>query len=823
MLNGSLLIKSIFRELRSGELTLLCVALIIAVSCISAMNNFTYMAQRGLAQGAAKILGADVLLKSKKPIEPAWIKKAKALGISQNITLSLQSMVSYNDHLQLAEIKAINTPYPLQGTMHIANQLIDGIGHSLSSAPEPGTVWLNPRLFPLLAVTIGQSVTIGDASFKVTGVIREEPGQTGDWFTLSPRIFMNNADVAKTKTIQPGSIISYNWLLNGTKVQLEQLHAFLIPQLNARQEWRDSQHQLLNITTIIDKTLSYLNLATLMSLVLAGVAISMASLRYCQRHLKQVALLRCFGASQSLILQLYLGTLALTGIISCILGAAIGYGLQPILIGWLGGLLPYTDHYFSLAPFVLSIATGMLLLFCFSLGTFWQLGKVSAISLFRQQQLSWKKSACITYLLALLLLGGLAFYYTGSLKLTLIVLVSCVLFIILVLVGLWLFFAAPIKTHVLPLTIRFGFNNIARNMADSALQVIGIGLALTTVLSLSLLKNHLFTDWQQQLPAKTPNYFIFNIEPGQKAELQQFLQQNQVYTQQFYPIWRGRLMAINNQSVNTIFGEQVKNINALQRELNLSCSVNVPETNQITQGRWGEADATLPWVSVEQKVGEQLKLKLGDILHFNVDDKEFNVKITSFRQVQWSTFKPNFFMLFKPGLFSNLPQTVITSFYIPAEKQAVLVELSKRFPNASLIDITQTITTLQIILNSASNAITFINSFALLIGLIIVALAILSLSSIKRQETSILKILGMSRNNLLWIRSSEAILIGLYSGFLAAVMAILINKYVVEHILETLYRIPWLLLIVIPLVNALLVLIINLIIQNNQYQQRGSH
>ena len=516
---------------------------------------------------------------------------------------------------------------------------------------------------------------------------------------------------------------------------------------------------------------------------------------------------------------MYFGGIAFIGLIACLLGSLLGYILQPLLIKWLGGLLPHSEQQFTLGPFFLSMVTGMLLLFCFSMGNIWQLRKVSAIALFRQQHLLWKKSTYFTYGLALLLLGVLAYYYTYSFKMTLAVLVGCLSFIGIALAGIWLIFGSVIKTRVrISLNWRFGFNNIARNMEDSALQVIGIGLALTTILSLVLLKNHMLSDWQQQLSPQTPNYFVFNVEPDQKSSLNNLLERQQVKIDVFYPIVRGRLSAINNVPVNKLFGEEAKNINALQRELNLSWSNDLPADNRISYGSWIVTDPQQSWVSVEEGVANQLKLKLGDILRFNVGDKEVSAQVSSIRQVDWTSFKPNFFMLFKPGVLDELPKTMLTSFYLPPDQQNVLVEITRQFPNVSLIDIAQTINKIQSILLSAGNALTLITTFALLAGLVIVTLAILSLSSTKQQETQVLKILGMRRRSLLWVRSSEACLIGLYSGFLATGTAVLVNIFIVAAILDSHYLIPWMLFITVPLGTAALVVVINLVIQGRQYQ-----
>ncbi len=822
MLNLPLFIKSILREWRSGELSLLFSALVIAVACVSAMNHFTHSVQNQLKQSAADMLGADAILTSSSPINADWKQKAYELGITTTETLSFLSMVEGQRHLQLSQIKAISSPYPLSGVMRIASELSDEKGVEYTKAPQEGTVWLNPRLYPLLSIDIGNQITIGAGTFKANGVIRREPGQMGDWFTLSPRIIMNLNDVGKTRIIQPGSVLTYALLMNGSKKQLNQMHQFLNDKLSGQQQWRDSMSNNVSLTTTIERALNYLNFGTLISLVLAGVAISMASLRYCQRHLKQVALLRSFGATQRQIIRLYLSSIALLGVIACLLGAVIGYSIHPLLAAWLKGFLPEVNQQFEADAFVLSIASGMLLLFCFSVGNIWQLRKISAISLFRQQHLIWKNSTYLTYGLALLILGLLAYYYTQSFKLTLVVLGGCLVFVGLALSGLWLLFGSFKSARVrMPLNWRFGFTNIARNFEDSALQVIGIGLALACILSLILLKNHLINDWQDKLPAHSANYFIFNVEPEQADSLNALLKKNGVKIQRFYPVLRGRLTAINHESVIKLFGAEIKNINALQRELNLSWSEQLPNENSVTKGTWIVSDPHTRWVSVEQGVAERLKIKLDDVLSFTINDQVIDARVSSIRTVDWSSFKPNFFMLLKPGMLDEFPKTMMASFYLSPEQQNLLIEVTRTYPNVSLIDIASTINKVQAILSSAANAITFISFFALLAGLIIVMLAILSLSGTKQQETQILKVFGMRRISLLWIRSSEAFLIGLYSGFLAILSAVLVNIYLASLLLDSHFTIPWELFAIIPLSTALLVVVLNIIIQGSQYKSRA--
>jgi len=343
-----------------------------------------------------------------------------------------------------------------------------------------------------------------------------------------------------------------------------------------------------------------------------------------------------------------------------------------------------------------------------------------------------------------------------------------------------------------PLPWRLGINNILRHREDSLLQMVGLGLALTAVLSLSLFKHNVLTSWQQQLPPDAANYFLINIAPEQGSALRATLKSHHIAAT-IYPMVRGRLVAINQRSVQQRFKEAAQSISALQRELNLSWSENLPQENQIVKGAWMRRGATLSnEVSVEQGLAEQLQLQLGDTVSFLVGNQRVDAVVTSFREVNWETFKPNFFMLFTPGLLDALPQTLTTSIYMPTDKINVLNALSEQFPNLTIIDMANIVLKMQDITDNISKAISLLSLFAWAIGIVIAALAVLSFHQTKVQETQILKLLGMRRRALLWTRSSEACFIGLITGTLACVIALLINVILANRLFTLSFPIPWL-------------------------------
>lgn len=820
MLIVPLPLKALLRDWRSGELTLLALALIVAVTCVSALNHFSYLINTQLNQQAAQLLGADRLLTSSHPIPSAWKDKAQQLHLQQTSTLVFLSMSSHEDALQLAQIKAVQSPYPLLGKMDVIKQ-VNGQTQALNEAPPLGKVWVAQRILSALSITIGDTISIGAGDFTIDGILIDEPGQGGDWFNISPKIIMNWQDIGKTAAVQPGSNLTYSWLVSGDESALRTLDTLVKSQLNEHQQWLDSNHQNSAVQKTINNTLSYLKIGTLMSLLLAGVAISLATFRFSQRHQRQVAVLRCFGANERQILTLYAGSMLLLGIVACFIGVLLGYALQPLLIYWLKGLLPELTAPFSLKPALLSFSSGLLLLISFTLFNLLKLRKVTAISIFREQSINWQSTQYVSYCMAFVLLGLLAWFYTNSWSITLIIVLSCLIYIAVVIALLLAVFnSLAMAKRSFSLNWRFGFANIARNMANSSLQIIGIGLALTAILTLTLLRLQLISDWQRELPAKTANYFIINIEPVQVKAVQTFLQQQNISSANLYPLVRGRVVSINRQSLQQMLGDKLKTINALQRELNFSWSENLPDGNQIAAGNW-PASPNENWVSVEQELAKKMGLKIGDQLEFRVGDTLFSASVSSIRRIVWTNFKPNFFMLFNPKLLKSMPQTYITSLYLPNIQQNQLLQLNKQFPNVSIIDINAAIQKIKQIVNSAGKAISLLALFGLLAGIIITALAMLVFSDSKLQETQVLKVLGMRRYQLAWIRSSESFFIGLFAGILSTFSAIAINYYLAVHTLGLTFTVPWLMLLLVPVITALSAMLLNHWILMRQYAKRG--
>lgn len=795
-----------FRYLRRNfhglELRLLALTIIVCMAAISSFNGFRFIVLNKLEAQARTYLGADLLVTSPKPIENAWQDKARSLSLRQSQSINFFSMVQFKGRFQLANVYAITTPYPLNGQFKIKTPE-SPLGKSTTTAPNSGQVWISTPIRRKLHANHQDILQLGDIEAAVAGELMEQPGDLANWLNIAPTLYMNQSQLAQSSIIGPGSRVTYRWLLSGDKNQIAVMRTFLDKHLSLQQKLFDSQGANPTILDKIEKTLDYFNLGTVMSIVLASVAINLASSRFCFNQQRTVALMRASGATTQTILGLYVGQMLILGLITSIIGIGLGFLLQPLIAHafkqWLGDI-PLT---FSLKGSLLSLSIGLTLLMSIATSFILSLKRVEALHLSQNRPLKFNRESFISFCLSVIILLGLSYLYSESLTITLMIFYVILLFVLGVFLVLQLIFKPLSHMRLsLPLWLRLGVLNISRRLTDTALQVISIGFSLGIMLALLLLKNGLLDNWQAEIPTNSPNYFLINVYNNQIKTLNTFFNQQKINASKIYPMVRGRLIKINDELVTKRFKTIYKSINALNRELNISWMDQLQSNNHIVEGRWAKTAKDYPWVSVEQGVAKKLNLKLGDKLTFKMGVKSTSAIVTSIREVKWTSFSPNFFMLFKPGSLDTFPRTFITSFYLPKAQEASLDKLIKDLPNITVIDIT---TLMQQVLSMVKDALLSINllsSFALAIGFIICLLSMLSFLSSKQHEAQILKALGMRKRELLVVESLEALIIGLLSGVIAISLAIVCNAVSIYTVFNIPYHIPWSLTLIVPITCA---------------------
>ena len=586
MKSFGLALRLLWRDSRAGELTILFLALLIAVTSSTAITLFSDRLERTMTDQAAEFLAADLAISSHALIPEAWLKKATEMQLEQAQAAEFSSVLMEHDELLLAGIKAVSTKYPLRGYLKTtaSDYSAEIIEHK---GPEPGFAWVEKRVLSALKLNLGDAVTVGEKQLLISKIITYEPDKQGDLYSLSPRVMMNKQDLPATGIIQPGSHVHYFFQFSGKQAQLAKFKTWVKPQLNLAQRILDIHEDRPELGSALDRAERYLGLCSIVVIIISGVAIAMATRRYTERHLDATAILRCLGCKQSEVLSIFIGQFVILGLFTSALGCGFGWIVQEVLFGLLRNLLPQTVANPGMLEVVFGMVTGMTVLLGFALPPLLQLKKVSPARVLRRDLEPLPASAWLVYGLAFAIIGILIWRYTENINMTLTIFGTG--FLLLLILGLLAHLILKLARRTLSnlsLNWRFGLQGLLRNSHASISQILAFTITLVAMALSFTVRNDLLDNWQQQLPEFAPNHFALNIFPEQLPTLQAYFKEQGISGSQFYPVIRGRLTEINAVPVQKIVSKDSQGESATHRELSLTWTENLPEENKIVAGSW---------------------------------------------------------------------------------------------------------------------------------------------------------------------------------------------------------------------------------------------
>lgn len=793
--------QDFWRDLKNGELTLLLLALILAVTATTTLRHFSTGIEKGLAQEAARLIGADLVMRSSRPIPDDVIAHARARGLTTAQTLEFASVLQGATEFQLAAVKAVSAAYPLRGQLRLRENDKDIVTHA---TPARGTLWVDERLLGLLQVSTGDTVVLGDQSFRIAAVLAFEPDRGGNFSAFSPRAMMALEDVATTGVIQPGSRLQYQLLMRGDEKALQVFRTWITPRLGPGARLLDVSGGRPELASPLTRASDYLGLAAIAAVVLAGLAIAVCTRRFAERRYDMQALLRCLGASRTEALARVFTELLLVWAVAILLGALLGGLASHMIRLLLADLLPANLPAFTVwRPLLTGAATATLTLLGFALPALLSLGRVTPLRVLRRELLppSLPQLAITVFSLSALFL--LLALETGRLLLTALAVGGGAVLVLALQWGLRTLLVASRRVNNSHLA------TLRRHPAETATQILGLALGLTALLLVLSLRGELLTAWQRKIPPGAPNQFALNIANHELSDFNHTLQTQGFAHEALYPVVRGRLTAINGQPVQTAVSKEDDaegRDESLNRELNLTWSADLPKGNTLTEGHWWTAESvTRQEVSLEKRLAERLQLRLGDRVTFTLAEGEFTAVVSSLREVDWDSFQPNFYMIFPPGMIDHFPASYMTSFNVSVEQRARLNTLVKAFPTIVLIDIASVMNEVKKLLDQVARAVEAVLVFVLMAGLLVISAHVAASLDARRYEAALLRVIGASRREMQGRLLTEFVLQGLLAGTLAALMSELLAAVIYWKVLElplTLHPMLWW---QAPLAGALLV------------------
>jgi putative ABC transport system permease protein len=776
---------ALLRDARSGELGVLFWGLVVAVAALTAVGFFTSRIGEGIRQQAGAVLAADLRLESGRPLEleGSYGREARARGLARARLVGFASVVFAGEVSQLASVIAATAAYPLRGRLRLADAPY-APGRPASGVPARGEAWADPRLLARLNVPVGGRLALGALNVRVGAVLDYRPDQGSGFQDLAPALLINADDVAATQLLQPGSRATWSLLFAGPTAEVRAFETWLRARKSAAERLVDVGESSEQMKSAMDRAARFLNLAALVTVLLAAVAVAMGARRYAARRLDVVALLKCMGASQRFVLEVTCLELAGVALLGALAGTALGFlaqaGLALVARDLVKGVLPPP----ALAPAWLGVGTAFTMLLGFALVPLLELRRVPPARVLRRNLEPPPLRFGLAYLAAAAAFGALLFALVRDPKLigyaALGVVASGAL---LFGAGLALVRATRGLRGGAGVAWRYGLANVARRGRESAVQIVAFGLGLTVLLLLALVRNDLLHEWQKSLPQDAPNHFLINITAADADALSGFLVAHGIARPALAPWVRARLVAINGQPLKERMPKTDRGRAFAEREQNLSWARALPADNRIVAGRWWQnPDPARPEVSVATEFQEELGLRLGDRLSFDVAGEPVDAEVTSVRKVRWDGFRPNFFLVFAPGVLDTATGTFMTSVHLAAAQRPALAELVRRFPSVTVFDVETLLGQVREVMDRAALAVEYVSAFTLLAGLVVLLAAVQATRDERRYESAVLRTLGASRRTVLLGVATEFVALGLLAGVLAASAASVVGWLVATRL-----------------------------------------
>ncbi len=806
--------RNLWRDLRSGELNLLVLSVVLAVAALSAVGFFSDRLQAGLWRDARQLIGGDAVVVSDKPTAENFVQKAKQLGLKTNATLSFPSMARADDaqggETKLVALKAVSEGYPLRGQVTLHNASGNGTSDNPTSmatrqVPSSGQAWVDPALLDVLNIKLGDKLWLGDQSFQISALIDREPDRGAGFMNFAPRVMVNLIDIPATGLVQPASRLSYRLAVAGEESQAN-VQKFIqwAREEVAKPEVRGVQVESMEsgrpeLRQTLDRAEKFLNLVALLAALLCAVAVALAARTFAAKHLDACALLRVLGQSQQTLSIAYAFEFITAGLVASLLGVMVGYGVHYAFVWLLAGLVDVQLPSATGAPAWLGLGMGLTLLLAFGLPPVLQLAQVPALRVIRRDMGGLQPASVGVLIAGLLGFAGALMWASRDVKLGLMTVGGFAIATLLFAGATWLVLKMLRKwvpSNTTPRWLLLATRQVMARPVYAVVQVSALSVGLLALVLLVLLRTDLISSWRKATPVNAPDRFVINVQPEQTQAFQSTLKQTGVQNYDWYPMIRGRLVAINGKTVSPqdYTDERAKRL--VDREFNLSSRAAKPEHNEVVKGAWleNEKDA----VSVEVGIAKTLGLKMGDRLQFDIGGIMSEGRVTSLRKVDWGSMRANFFVIYPVDNLPNVPLSYMAAFKSP-DVPSFERNLLQQFPNVTSVDLRASLTQVQKVLDQVIRAVEFLFAFTLLAGLLVLTAAVTSTREERKREFAIMRALGATGRLLSQVQTAELMGVGLMAGFLASLVAELVGWGLARFVFEF----EWTASLWVPIAGAL--------------------
>ncbi len=784
-----------WRETRAAwrHFTYFFVCIALGVAALVGVGLFAANMDRAIQREARSLLAADVELRTTRPLTPAGeliLHGFDARGIPRMHLSELVAMAAALAGTQLIELKAVEPGYPFYGKLRADP---DG---ALGTLFDGGQVLAEETLLIRLDLKVGDRLKIGQAEFRIAGVLKKEPDRAAGAFSFGPRVLMSRKSLDATQLVQPGSRVTHRHLLklpealSPRAIQDELVSTF--PDKTVRvSTYQESQPML---RRFLRQLTMYLGLVGLIALLVGGIGVASSVRAFLKEKLETIAVLKAIGAESRMILSIYFAQTLLLGLVGSLAGAALGAALQialpPLMKTWLPIELEFR---FALLPFVRGVAMGLLTTALFALWPLLEVRYVRPNLIFRREVTeepagSPGRAAWIAGALLALALAGLALWQAGSWRAAGLFIGALAAALSLLQGTAWLVVRlAKRLPRWKPLVWRRGLANLHRPGSQAKAILVSVGVGVMVILAIHLVERNILWEIGENVPADAPSFFFIDIQPDQKDAFARLMAERGHADVRLTPLVRSRLWALDGQPVRRENYEDREHGWYYNREYVLTFQKELPKENVVVKGHWwdGAGSSGPVRVSVEEEAAHRLGLGLGSTVEFDIQGAKVVGTVASIRKVEWGNMSTNFYFIFEPGALDGAPMTYVATVRVdPKEEVPLQRAVVAAFPNVSAINIRYVLDSVARVVDRISLVIRFMAGLSILTGSVVLAGALAATRFRRIYEAMILKAVGATRRVVAWTFVVEYALLGAAAGVIGAGLAVALAWGVGRWILD---------------------------------------
>ena len=788
------LLSLAWRESRTARRRLLLYmsSISLGVAALVAIDSFASNVTESVREQSRALLGGDVAFGARQgdftPKADSILDSLRQTGIrfARQTTFASMGLVERSGGTRLVQVRAVTPEYPFYGTITTSPA---GRWAQLQNGRN---ALVDQSLLITLEARVGDTLTLGYAKFAIIGALVNVPGDPGISATIGPRVFIPASHLAETKLLTFGSRADYEAfakLPEGTDPG-----TWLTP-LRQRLERnrvraRTVVENEVNLTESIDQLSDFLGVVGLVALLLGGIGVASGVHAFVARKIDTVAVLRCLGATSRQVLIIYVLQAAVMGLVGAAVGAALGVAIQYALPLTVRDFLP-VDVTVSLAPkaILVGLALGVWVAMVFALRPLLALRNVSPLQALRRDLDSapltaglrdWPRALVNLALAASVV--ALAASRSPTLKTALWM--SAGIAAVLVVLLLSAIVLSAIARRALragwPYVVRQGVANLYRPANQTRAVVLSLGFGAFLITTLYLVQANLLRQFDLTTSAARGNLLFFDVQDDQDAGVESIVRNAGYAVVQSTPIVTMRIKTVAGRTIAEILTDTTRRGGAwaLRREYRSTYRDTIQSSERVVAGRWfGETPARdsqpTAEVSLEQDVAKELRVKIGDVVVWDVQGVEVPARVTSLRDVEWARFEPNFFAVFAPGALEKAPKQFVLLTNVPDGVSAVRVQRSvvQRYPNVSAIDLSVIRKTISEIVDRVSMAIRFLAVFSLAMGIPVLFSAVAATRRERVREGVLLKTLGATQGQIRRILFAEYALLGVLGSLTGMVLS----------------------------------------------------